>query len=215
MSKGTIQNCLVSLKAAYNVTIEDGLVTFNPASRLGRLLKAPGDKRRHLQPLTTGEVVTLLKTAKEEYPPLYPVLLCAARTGLRMGELIGLQWGDIDFNGGFLEVRQAVVMRKETTTKSHKIRRVDMSRQLQEELRRLKEIRQLEAMNKGTELPLWAFLSPEGQRWDDRNLRRAWYRCLEKAEIRWVRFHDLRHSFVSLLIQSGGTSEVHPGAGSP
>ncbi len=206
MSKGTIQNCLVPLKAAYNVAIEDGLVTFNPASRLGRLLKGSGDKRQHLQPLTTGEVVTLLKTAKDDYPHLFPVLLCAARTGLRMGELIGLQWGDIDFNGGFLEVRRAVVMRKETTTKSHKIRRVDMSRQLQEELRRLKEIRQLEAMNSGTEMALWVFLSPEGQRWDDRNLRRTWYRCLEKAEIRTVRFHDLRHSFVSLLINQG----AHP-----
>jgi integrase len=56
-----------------------------------------------------------------------PVLLCAVRTGLRMGELIGLQWGDIDFHGGFIEVRRAVVLGKEATTKSHKIRRVDMS----------------------------------------------------------------------------------------
>ncbi len=94
-------------------------------------------------------------------------------------------------------------MRKETTTKSHKIRRVDTSRQPLEELRRLKEIRQLEAMNNTTDLSLWTFLSPEGQRWDDRNLRRAWYRCLEKAQIRTVRFHDLRHSFVSLLINQG------------
>lgn len=46
--KGTIKNILVPLKAAYNVAIEDGFVTFNPASRLGRLLKASGDRRQHL-----------------------------------------------------------------------------------------------------------------------------------------------------------------------
>jgi integrase len=50
------------------------------------------------------------------------------------------------------------------------------------------------------------FLSPEGLRWDERNLRRGWYRCLEQAEIRCVRFHDPRHTFISLLIEQG----AHP-----
>ena len=81
-----------------------------------------------------------------------------------------------------------------------------MNRQLRDELKRLKEICRLEAMHKGSELAHWVFLSPEGVRWDDRNLRRGWYRCLEQAEIRRVRFHDLRHTFVSLLIKQG----AHP-----
>ena len=108
-AKGTIQNVLVPLKAAYNVAIEDGVVTLNPAARLGRLLKGTGDKRQHLQPLTTEEVSILLAKAETQYPVLHPVLLCAVRTGLRM-ETIGLQWGDVDFHGGFIEVRRAVVM---------------------------------------------------------------------------------------------------------
>jgi len=50
------------------------------------------------------------------------------------------------------------------------------------------------------------FLSPERKRWDERNLRRSWYRCLGKAQLRQIRFHDLRHTFVSLLIEQG----AHP-----
>ena len=92
------------------------------------------------------------------------------------------------------------------STKSHKIRRVDMSRQLHAALMRLKEVRQLDAMSEGKVMQPWVFLSPEGVRWDDRNLRRGWYRCLEAAGIREVRFHDLRHTFVSLLIRQG----AHP-----
>lgn len=59
----------------------------------------------------------------------------------RMGELIGLQWGDVDFHGDFIEVRRAVVLGQETATKSHKIGRVDMSSQLQATLARLRAVR--------------------------------------------------------------------------
>jgi integrase len=198
-ARWTIQGYLVPLKAAYNQAIEDGLVTFNPAARLGRLLRGNQDRRAHIQPLTREEVKALLSVAEEHYPVLFPVLLCAVRAGLRLGELIGLQWGDIDFRGRFIEVRRSVVLGQETTTKSHKIRRVEMSQQLHDTLKRVREIRQLNGMAEGTEVLPWVFLSPEGKRWDERNLRRGWYACLEKAESRAVRFHDLRHTFISLL----------------
>jgi integrase len=181
------------------------MVTLNPAARLGRLLRSCKDRRAHIEPLTRQEVQTVLKAAEDRFKPLYPILLCAVRTGLRLGELIGLQWGDVDFRGSFLEVRRSVVLSQETTTKSHKIRRVDMSPQLKGVLQELKEVRQLEAMNKGQALHSLVFLSPAGCLWDDRNLRRGYYRCLEVAGIRQVRFHDLRHTYASLLIEQGAT----------
>jgi integrase len=214
-ARWTIQGYLVPLKAAYNQAMEDGLVTFNPVARLGRLLRGHQDRRAHIQPLTWEEVQQLLATCEQHYSYLYPVLLCAVRAGLRMGEVIGLKWTDIDFHGRFIEVRHSVVLGEETTTKSHKIRRVEMSSQLQSVLRRLREIRELEAMATNEDMLPWVFLSPERQRLDERNLRRGWYRCLERAGIRKVRFHDLRHSFISLLIEQGAPSEVHPGTSRP
>ncbi len=55
----------------------------------------------------------------------------------RLGELLALEWGDIDFRGGFIEVRLAHVLGHFTTPKNGKTRRVDMSRQLAETLKLL------------------------------------------------------------------------------
>ncbi len=122
---------------------------------------------------------------------------------MRRGELLGLQWGDVDFHGGFLEIRRAIVRRKETTTKTHKIRRVDMSPQLRTVLQTLNETRRLDTSLTGQPMPHWVFLSPSGQRLDDDLLRTAFHACLETAGLRRVRFHDLRQTFASLLIQQG------------
>jgi integrase len=78
-SKGTIRNCLVPLKAAYNVAIEDGLVTLNPASRLGRLLTGQGDRRPHIKPLTRKEIVTLLGKAERVPRTVFHSPLCCSR----------------------------------------------------------------------------------------------------------------------------------------
>jgi integrase len=204
LKRQTMHNILTPLKEGYNHAIDDGLVGVNPVARTGRFTRSKEDRRAHIRPLTTDEVKAVLDHAKERSPlTTYPILLCAFRAGLREGELIGLQWPDLDFRGGFLEVRRAVVRGRLTTTKTHKIRRVDMSPQLQETLQRMKEIRELEAMATGEEMAPWVFLSHTGHRWADQTLRRAFYRCLEEAGIRRVRLHDCRHTFVSLLIQQG------------
>ena len=122
---------------------------------------------------------------------------------MRLGELLGLQWGDIDFSGRFIEVRRNRVAGRVTTPKNGKIRRVDMSTQLTETLRTLLTDRKEEKLRKGwKDLPEWVFCTVDGGPLDGDNLRhRVFYRLLEKAELRRIRFHDLRHTFASLLIQ--------------
>jgi len=202
-ARNTIENNLVPLKAVYYQAMEDGLVTTNPAARLGRIFRRKKDRRAEIAPLDREEVNHVLHTVNEKLPHVYPLILCAVRTGLRQGELIGLQWGDVDFHGGFCEVRRGVVLGQETTPKSHKIRRVDMSHQLQATLKSVKELRQLEAMAEGRELAPWVFLDKRGNRWKERHLRRVWVKCWEAAELRHVRFHDLRHTYASELAEQG------------
>ncbi len=62
-------------------------------------------------------------------------------------------------------------------------------------------------MAKGQEMSEWVFLSPQGRRWDDAQLKRAWRRCLAASGLRQIRFHDLRHTFASPLIEQGAHSK--------
>jgi integrase-like protein len=150
------------------------------------------------------EVALLLDTAKTKMPRYYALFLCAARTGLRMGELLALQWPDIDWQSRFIEVRRSYTHFKVTTPKSGESRRVDMSKELTQTLKDLLLERQIEAGATGTEVPLWVFPSETGGLLHPHNIRdRIFYGLLTKAKLRRVRFHDLRHTFASLLLQNG------------
>ena len=138
----------------------------------------------------------------------------ALRAGLRRGELVAVQWGDIQFGkdeqdaNRFIVVRHNYVRREHTTTKSKKSRRVDMSRELRRTLIALRDKRLLESFLKGKndisdEL---VFLSPDGAILDPDNLYHRYFQpVLTKAGLRKIRLHDLRHTFGSLLIQSGAS----------
>jgi integrase len=203
LKRQTIHNILTPLKEAYQHAIDDGIVTANPVARTGRFARAREDRKAHIAPLTATEVQTFLESARERLPALYPLFLCAVRTGMREGELLALQWSDIDWRGRFIEVRRGIVRGQVSTTKTHKIRRVDMSPTLVSTLKTVHETRQMEAGMNGKAVSEWVFLAPGGDRMKDTTMRRAFYACMTSAGLRRVRFHDLRHTFASLLIQKG------------
>jgi integrase len=123
---------------------------------------------------------------------------------MRLGELLELKWADVDFANRLLHVRRARVAGKVTTTKNKQRRAVDMSLQLSTVLRRLRTERKRVALKTGKPSSEWVFLTAQGAVVDGDNLRnRVFYKLLEKAEVRQVRLHDLRHTYASLLIQQG------------
>jgi len=91
------------------------------------------------------------------------------------------------------------------TPKNDKIRRVDMSKQLTETLLDLRHARKVEAIKKGWgRIPEWIFITEDGTPIDGSNWRkRVFNKAIEKAGLRKIRIHDLRHTYASLLIQAG------------
>jgi len=219
-SRSTVRNIMAPLREMFNHAIDDGVASFNPATRVGRFNKRRGGGIK-INPLTKEEVAIFLKTAKEKMEGHYPLFLCAVRSGIREGELIGLKPYDIDFNGRFINVERNISRGKVTTPKNGKTRRVDMSLQLTNTLDALVAARKAEAVRREMGKPVeerrqpdeviaqvmedWLFVDPNnGKQLDPNNMRkRVFYRCLDLAGLRRIRFHDLRHTYASLLIQQG------------
>lgn len=193
-----------TLSALLSQAVEDELLPANPAFRMGRHLRGGDDLPFEVEPLTRDEAQRLLTTAAEKFPAYYPLLLCALRTGLRLGEILALEWPQVNLRDRYLDVRRSRVGGKMSTPKNKQRRRVDMSQQLTETLRRLRVSRRKAALKAGRPMAPTVFLSPEGQPLDGDNFRtRVFYRLLEQAEVRRVRVHDVRHTFASHLIQNG------------
>src|SRR5215467_3230644 len=124
---------------------------------------------------------------------------------MRASEIIGLQWADADFNGKFFLLRRQFTRGRIEPTKTGKPPRVDMSDALAQELLALRKRRHAEYLAKGSnEIPAWIFSNSKGNPLDYYNLKhRHFEKCLESAGLRRIRFHDLRHTYATLLLMQG------------
>jgi integrase len=217
-SRSTIRNALAPLRELFNHAIEDGHVGINPAARLGRFNKKT-EQDKKIDPLTKEGVKVFLDTTKEKQPHYYPAFLCAVRTGIRQGELIALIPADLDFVGRFIHVQRNLSRDKIELPKNGRTRKVDMSLQLTNELDALVAQKKADALKREMEKPPEArrkaedvtaevmesplFTNPAGSRLDPRNLRKVFWKTLDLGGLHRVRFHDLRHTYASLLIAQG------------
>ena len=198
-STGQVRKIKNVMSCVFNTALEADVLAVNPVKTLGRLrLKETKEK---IDFLTKEELSLLLNAFTQHFPQHYPFMLCLARTGMRLGEGIGLQWGDIDFNGRFITINRTLTNGRVGTPKSGKSRKIDMSLLLSNTLWKLKRERMKEM---GDNMPEWVFLNSVNDHLRESNWRKhVFNRALDKAELRRIRIHDIRHTLASLLIQDG------------
>ena len=208
MKRTTALKIVALLREIMNHAVEDRLIPSNPATRLARFYRGRTEEeaRPAITPLTEAELATLLGACKRWYPEWLDLIALAGWTGMRQGEVLGLQWADFDFAGHFVEVRRTVGYRGGTllvgSPKSGKARRVDLPAPLAAALQRRKSLLEAETALQGRDLAPWVFMNRVDRPLDALNLvHRVWLPLLDKAGLRRIRFHDLRHTYASLLIQ--------------
>jgi integrase len=163
------------------------------------------EQKEDINPLTSGELKILLDTVKKHFPEHYTLFLLLARTGMRSGEALALEWGDLDYNGRFIEVKRSYVRGRISTPKNGKTRRVDISLQLVESLK----AHELASKKKGFalglgDMPEYVFTNKVGKLMDQGGWRRRVFKkALIKSGLREIRIHDLRHTYATLRISKG------------
>lgn len=161
-----------------------------------------GKVRFKVDPLTEEEAVKLLdEMAQYRDGFFYPPTLCLLRTGMRIGEIQALTWADIDFENRLIQVSKGWYRGTITGTKNNKSRTVDMSRQLTDTLRDLKQSQWKKYA--GQDVPQWVFAGPNGRVLCRSVYTRILNRCLESAGLRHIRVHDLRHTYATIRLLKG------------
>ena len=198
----TLRNNLGLLHKILEDAREGGYLGVNRLSR-SRALRRPRVLREEdeteIEVLTPAEINRLLDALE---PAHYPIFFTAVCTGVRLGELLALQWGDLDETGHRVHVRRTAYRGAFYVPKTKRSRRaIDVGDQLLGVLSRWRREQHGEAPPPPEAL---LFPSVTGAPLDPDALRkRVWAPALAKAGLRHVRIHSLRHTFASMLIAQG------------
>jgi integrase len=164
-----------------------------------------------IRPLDSEQTKLLLSVARDE--PLEALYVVAVTAGLRIGELLGLRWEDVDLERGTMRVARTLSRAKEgprfTTPKNGKGRSIMLTKQAIEAIRSHRKRQNVERLRAGS---LWednglVFVSGTGtpSRRDVVD-RRSFKPLLDAAGLPHMTLHDLRHTCATLLLSRG----VHP-----
>jgi len=175
----TINRDLEALRHILFWAVDEGLLPANPLARM-RLVP---ERRKPRSVMTVGEEEQLLAAAA---PHLRSIIIAALDTGMRRGELLHERWEHVDFTRKLLFVTQS-------KTAGGEGREIPLTERVYSLLSALKQ--------------------PEGLLFTFRNrpiraIKTAWKAAIRRAGIRYYRFHDLRHTFNTRLMEAGVMQEI-------
>jgi integrase len=193
-SPATRAKIIVCLSGIYRRARRVWGITYNPVEDVARPQLRPTFE---VNVYTPAEVLALIAAVDGEQDKA--MLLTAAFTGLRMGELIALRWRDIDLEHRVLRVRASWSGTELTLPKNGRVRSVPLAPQV---------VAVLQHLDGGHALDALVFPGVEGHYLDRSALRRRYRKAQAAAALRPLRFHDLRHTFATTMIERTSVRRV-------
>ena len=182
----TVRNIHQMIGSAYNLAIEQHLVTKNPTQGCA----LPKVEHKEMRTLTSDQLSAFFREARDS--GVYELYYLDLATGLRRGELLGLKWTDIDLDRGVLKIQRAIsrqngkVVEAPLKTKNA-YRTLPLSADA---------ISVLMHQRRKTGSSEWVFPSPSGGPMSPDSVLHMLQRVLKRAGLPRIRFHDLSHPYV-------------------
>ena len=189
----TVRNIHQMIGSAYNLAMEQRLVTKNPTQGCA----LPKVEHKEMRTLTSDQLSAFFQEARDS--GVFALYYIDLTTGLRRGELLGLKWSDIDLEKGDLRVQRQIgridgkIIEMPLKTKNA-YRTLPLSADA---------ISVLMQQRRKTGNSEWVFPSPTGGPMSPDSVLHMLHRVLKRAGLPKVRFHDLRHTFATLALQNG------------
>jgi integrase len=194
------------LRQALQQAVKWKLLTTNPADAV----EPPRLEKMPVRVLNADATLALMETTRAT--ELFPIILLAAMTGMRRGELAALRWQAINFEAGQLAVTASVEQigraSREKPPKSERARTVALPGLLVEELRRYRIVQAEQLLRLGVRQSdaMHVCLRADGSPWLPSLISAAFVRLLKANGLPHMRLHELRHAHASHLL----AANIHP-----
>ncbi|MGN7938540.1 tyrosine-type recombinase/integrase [Metabacillus sp. 22489] len=208
LSERYIEYIYTVLNGALEKAVDWELIIRNPLKKV----EIPRGRRRKYVTWTREELNKFLHYAQFGDITYYIAFLIDAYTGLRRGELLGLQWSDIDLNEARINVERSLIyddkgfrfgpLKTESSQRSIKIDEVLVS-----ELKKYRK-QQLEfklSLGNSYHDQNLVFARLDGNPIYPRQLTTVFNRIIKQAEVPKIRIHDIRHTHATLMLEAGAS----------
>ena len=190
LSESAQKHMIIALKAIFNTAIENKYCSENPVKRTAASKRVKEDTTKVF---TVAQIDCMLKDAKTHRYSAY--ILFPLYTGMRMGELLALKWGDIDLKAGVITVRAATARgekgRIEKSTKGGNVRTIGIPPKFKTALRK---------MSKEGE---YVFCAKNGKPISPNTFDRRYKAFFEETGNYYLSAHKCRHTYGTYLLRGG------------
>lgn len=190
-----VTNCIRFCKAVYNYAVSLEITEKNPFDK-ARKIRLPKKIHGRLEP---KQAIKILTMCKDLYPETLGIIALGMFGGLRRGEILGLKWSDIDFSGGYIKIERQYTRNelKERLKTNESRRNIKMCETLKQILLFHKKESKI--------LSQFVFVNKNGGMVSLKTLQNRFKKLLELCGLgrNFMRFHDLRGTYVDLSVKAG------------